>query len=129
MARPMQSTFLVMIGGAIGAAARYHSGIAVTALTGERWPWGTLVVNVIGALLMGILAGFAIARGLAEPWRLFFGVGILGGFTTFSAFSLEVWRMIERDALWSALGYTAASVVVTVLCIGIGVAATRAVLT
>lgn len=129
MARPMQSTFLVMIGGAIGAAARYHSGIAVTALAGERWPWGTLVVNVIGALLMGILAGFAIARGLAEPWRLFFGVGILGGFTTFSAFSLEVWRMIERDALWSALGYAAASVVVTILCVGIGVAATRAVLT
>jgi fluoride exporter len=128
MARRMQSTFLVMAGGAMGAAARYHSGIAVAGLAGDRWPWATLTVNVLGALLIGMLAGWAMARDLAEPWRLFLGVGLLGGFTTFSAFSLETWRMIEHGAWVHAASYAAASVTITILCVGLGVAITRAVL-
>jgi fluoride exporter len=128
MARPMQTTFLVMAGGAIGAAARYHSGLAVAAVAGERWPWATFAVNIVGAFLIGLLAGWAMARSLPEAWRLFVGVGILGGFTTFSAFSFELWRMTEQGAWLSAVGYATASVLTTFFCVAGGVAAIRAVL-
>lgn len=117
-----------MAGGALGAAARYHGGVAVAALAGERWPWATFAVNAVGALLIGLIAGWAMMRGLAEPWRLFLMVGILGGFTTFSAFSLEMWRMIEGGAWLGAMGYAMASVVVTLAAVGIGIAMMRGML-
>ena len=124
----MQSTFLVMAGGAIGAAARYHGGIAVTAIAGAHWPWATFAVNVVGALLIGLVAGWAMTRGVSEPWRLFVMVGILGGFTTFSAFSLELWRMVEAGAVLSALGYALASVLVTLGAVAAGMALSRGAL-
>jgi fluoride exporter len=117
----MQATFFVMTGGAIGAALRYHCGLLAASLVGDRWPWGTFAVNAVGALAMGLLAGWAMTRGLAEPWRLFLGVGLLGGFTTFSAFSFETWRMLEQSAWGSALLYALASVVITVLMVAVGV--------
>lgn len=128
MARGMQSTLLVMAGGALGAAARFHAGAVLTATIGSRWPWGTLAVNAAGGLLIGLLAGWATVRGIAEPWRLLLGVGILGGFTTFSAFSLETWQMIERDAWLDAAGYVAASVCISVLLAGVGIALSRMML-
>ncbi len=127
MARPMQSTFLVMAGGAIGAAARYHSAIGVARLAGDRWPFATLSVNLVGALVMGVLAGWALSRGLSENLRLFFAVGMLGGFTTFSAFSMESWQLFEAGRAAAAFGYVAASVVGTIVMVGLGISLVRAV--
>jgi fluoride exporter len=107
----MQNLLLVMAGGAIGAGARYGVGRAALALAGPALPWGTLAVNLAGGLLMGLLAGWFAARGEGgEDLRLLLGVGVLGGFTTFSAFSLELADMAGRGAVALAFGYALVSV-------------------
>lgn len=116
-----------MIGGAIGAGLRYQVGQALASDFVSRWPMATLTVNLLGALAMGLIAGWAATRGVAEEWRLLVGVGVLGGFTTFSAFSLEMWQMLERGALFSALGYAILSVVGTVAMLAIGIMISRAI--
>jgi CrcB protein len=104
-------TLLVMLGGAVGAALRYHLGGLTLRAFGPAFPWGTLIANVSGGLLMGLLAGTLARVGSAnEPWRLLLGVGLLGGYTTFSAFSLETFGMIERGQYTVAAAYVAASV-------------------
>ncbi|WP_300537567.1 fluoride efflux transporter CrcB [Sphingosinicella sp.] len=112
--------FLVGAGGAVGAMLRHGVGLASLRLMGPSFPWGTLIVNVVGGLLMGLLVGLLAARGGSEPLRLLLGVGVLGGFTTFSAFSLDVVAMMERDAALTAIGYVTASVVVSVAALFIG---------
>ncbi|MFT3966586.1 MAG: fluoride efflux transporter CrcB [Sphingobium sp.] len=126
----MLQTLLVMTGGAIGSALRYHAGRIGLALLGPAWPWGTLFVNVSGGFVMGLFAGWLALRGAGggEFLRIFFAVGILGGFTTFSAFSLETMLMIERGELASALGYVLLSVVASVGALGLGLGLSRAVL-
>jgi fluoride exporter len=119
MGRAMNNLLLVMAGGAGGAGARYLVGQATFARFGSAFPWGTLAVNLVGGLLMGFLAGL-LARSGNEPARLLLGVGVLGGFTTFSAFSLETWQMVESGAFGSALGYALASVIGSVLMLGAG---------
>ena len=85
----MSNFLLVALGGGLGAAGRYGVSLALPAKPGE-WPWATFSINVAGSLLIGLLAGWLSTRGEAgEPWRLFLGVGVLGGFTTFSAYSLD----------------------------------------
>jgi CrcB protein len=117
----MPSLFLVMLGGAIGAGFRYHLGRIALQNLGPGFPWGTLTVNLVGGLLMGVLAGnLARIPDGGEPLRLLLGVGVLGGFTTFSAFSLEMWQMIERGQLALALGYVLASVIGSVLMLFAG---------
>ncbi len=121
----MISLSLVMLGGALGAAARYLVGQAMTGWLGPNYPWGTLAVNLIGGLAMGVLVGM-LARGIAgEQSRLFLAVGVLGGFTTFSAFSLELVTMLERGAMLTAFGYALASVLGAVLALFAGLAMTR----
>ena len=116
----------VMIGGALGSGARYLTGRAALSLFGPNFPYGTLAVNLIGGLLMGMLAGtLARAGGNGEPWRLFAGIGVLGGFTTFSSFSLDVVTMIERGAPGSALSYALLSVIGSVLALFAGLMITR----
>jgi len=123
----MNATLLVMAGGAVGAAGRYHLGRLVFHLSGPGFPYGTLVANIVGGLLMGILAGIlARSNVVGEPWRLLLGVGLLGGFTTFSAFSLEVLNMIERGNWGIALGYALISVMGSVLALFAGLLAVRA---
>lgn len=125
----MLQTILVMVGGAIGSALRYHAGKLGFALFGSGWPWGTLFVNVAGGLVMGLFAGWLALRGSGgEPVRLFVAVGVLGGFTTFSSFSLETLMMIERGALASALAYILVSVIAAVGALALGLGMARAMM-
>ncbi|MEP2989866.1 MAG: fluoride efflux transporter CrcB [Parasphingorhabdus sp.] len=123
----MNATLLVMAGGALGAAGRYQLGRAIFHFGGTGFPYGTLAANLIGGFLMGVLAG-GLARSdfLDEPWRLFLGVGLLGGFTTFSTFSLEVMNMIERGEWTTAAGYALVSVIGSVLALFAGLLTMRA---
>lgn len=98
-----------MIGGGIGSGLRYLFGRWALALFGPAYPWSTLGVNIIGSLAMGLLAGVLARTGGSEQLRLFIGVGALGGFTTFSSFSLELYEMLLRGALVTALGYAVIS--------------------
>ncbi|MET0364534.1 MAG: fluoride efflux transporter CrcB [Sphingobium sp.] len=124
----MLHTFLVMVGGAIGAALRYHAGKICLALFGPGWPWGTLFVNVAGGFVMGLLAGWLALRGAGgEPVRLFVAVGILGGFTTFSSFSLETMVMLERGEILSAMTYILVSVAASIGALALGLGASRAI--
>ena len=107
----MNALLAVMAGGAIGAGGRYGVGLALSALAANPFPWATLAVNLIGGLAMGLLAGLLARGGDTELLRLFFGVGVLGGFTTFSAFGLEVVTLIARGQALLALSYVAASVI------------------
>ena len=123
----MPATILVMIGGAVGAALRYQLGRVTLATLGPGFPWGTLIANLAGGLLMGVLAS-ALARmsGSGESARLLLGVGVLGGFTTFSAFSLETVLMIERGQFGVAALYALVSVVGAVAALFLGLFAARA---
>lgn len=114
----------IMAGGAIGAALRYLTSLALPLKNG--WPLSTLCVNLIGGFAMGLLAA-SFAKGHAgETMRLFIGVGVLGGFTTFSAFSLESFRMIEQGQWGIALGYALASVIGSIAALAAGFALVRA---
>lgn len=124
----MPNLFLVMLGGAIGSAARYGVGRAGVALLGPVFPWGTLAVNIIGGFLMGLLGAGLLRFGEeAEQARLLLGVGVLGGFTTFSSFSLETFAMIERGDLLVALGYVLISVIGAIGAVAIGMTLARTV--
>ncbi|HWI86858.1 MAG TPA: fluoride efflux transporter CrcB [Sphingomonas sp.] len=124
----MPPLFLVMLGGAIGAGFRYHVGRTALRNLGPGFPWGTWIVNLLGGLLMGVLAGvlvrqFSPAEG--EPLRLFLGVGVLGGFTTFSAFSLEAANMLLRGQVMLAAAYAVSSVAGSIAMLFIGLMLTR----
>lgn len=122
----------VAVGGAFGAALRYQLGRAMTGWLGPAamtaFPWATLAVNAIGSLLMGFLAGWLALRGGAagEQLRLLLGVGLLGGFTTFSAFSLELVLLIERGQLALAALHALLSVALGVCGLFAGLALMRA---
>jgi CrcB protein len=126
----MDKLFLVAAGGAAGAVLRYLAGGQTLRLFGPGSPYGTFLVNVLGGLAMGALVTFLALRGGAdqERWRLLLGVGALGGFTTFSAFSLEMALMIERREWPQAFAYSTLSVVVSVAALFAGMLLVRRVL-
>lgn len=121
----MTRFLIVAAGGALGAMARYGLGRLLPPAAG--WPWPTLAANVVGGLLMGVLTGWLAFRGGAqgETIRLFAAVGVLGGFTTFSAFSLETVLMIERRQFAMASGYVAISVAASVIALFLGLMLAR----
>jgi fluoride exporter len=128
---PLFATLSVAAGGAAGSALRYQLGRVVTNLagSGNTFPWGTLSINILGSLAMGALLGW-LARGSmnpqsAEPLRLLIGVGLLGGFTTFSAFSSELVTMLHRGQAMLALGYAAASLIAGMAAVIIGLVAAQ----
>jgi len=106
---------IVFLGGGLGAALRHGVNLAALRLFGPNFPFGALTVNVTGSIAMGLIAGYFAFKGDAsQHWRLFLTTGILGGYTTFSAFSLEVALLWERHAVWPAVGYVLASVLLSV---------------
>jgi CrcB protein len=107
----MGGYLIVALGAAIGGALRHGVNVGSARLLGIDFPFGTLIVNVAGSLAMGVLAGYFAFRGDAlQSWRLFLTTGILGGFTTFSAFSLDVAMLYERGEVVLSLAYVAGSV-------------------
>jgi CrcB protein len=131
MPRAMPPVLLIALGGAAGAVSRHYVGRAAMRWLGPDYPWGTLAVNIAGGLAMGLLIGWLAAgdRTDAQAVRPFAAVGFLGGFTTFSAFSLEMVQMIERKAWSQALGYAGASMVLSVLAVFAGLWLMRRMMT
>jgi len=115
----------VAIGGAIGASARYLVNLAAVRVMGREFPWGTLGVNVLGSFLMGVLIATLARRG-GNDLLPFLAVGVLGGFTTFSSFSLDAVTLWERGQGALALGYVLASVGLSILGLFAGLALARA---
>src|SRR4051794_40751593 len=114
---------IVFIGAGIGGALRHAVNIWATKLFGYNFLFGTFIVNVAGSFLMGLLAGFfAYRAGVPQHLRLFLTTGILGGFTTFSTFSLDAALLIERHSLGLAAGYLAGSVAASVGALFLGLA-------
>jgi CrcB protein len=112
----MSPGLAVALGGALGAWLRYQTGQAFGAAIGpvaaSAFPWATLTVNVLGSAAMGLLVGLLARHGTGgEPWRLLLGVGVLGGFTTFSSFALEFAVFVERGAIGLAAAYVALSLI------------------
>jgi len=126
----LASSGLVALGGGAGAWLRYLTGVAWTRAIGpvaaSAFPWATLTVNALGSMAMGLLTGWLARHGShGEGSRLLLGVGVLGGFTTFSAFSLEIALMIERGALAQAALYVAVSLAAGVAGLFAGLAMMR----
>lgn len=125
----MRLFLLAAGGGAIGAGARYLVNVMCAACLGAAFPWSTFIVNVVGSFLMGVVvaASAGLASGSAE-WRTFLATGILGGFTTFSAFSYDAWSLIERQQAALAFAYIASSVILSIGGLLAGLSLTRAML-
>lgn len=127
---PFMASVHVALGGAIGSVLRYQTGRAMTQWLGPQmvttFPWATLAVNAVGSLLMGLLAGWLARHGEGgDQFRLLLGVGLLGGFTTFSAFSLELVLMMERGQYVFAALYLILSVALGVTGLIFGLAVMR----
>ena len=118
----MRAYLLVFVGGGIGAALRHGVNVTLARWLGMHFPFHTLFENVSGSIVMGLLAGyFAFYGGVPQHWRLFLTTGILGGYTTFSAFSLDTVLLIERDQYGLALIYVAASVLAAIGGVALGI--------
>jgi len=131
---PLQLQFLLLVflGGGLGSTLRYGVNLATVAWFGAHFPFGTLTVNVVGSAVMGAFAGWLLAREPgtgSDALRLFFMTGILGGFTTFSAFSLDVVVLWQRGAVASAVGYVLVSVALSLLALVITMTAMKAAMT
>ena len=117
---------IVFLGGGIGAALRHGVNIASTRLLGAAFPYATLFENVTGSLVMGLLAGYFAFKGdVSQTWRLFLTTGILGGYTTFSAFSLDTALLYERGELGLAALYVGLSVALSIGGLFAGLALVR----
>jgi CrcB protein len=124
----MTQALLVACGGAIGSVIRYYVGQWALRIMGPGFPWGTLTVNVVGCFVIGVFAEMIARRFGASPdLRLLLITGFLGGFTTFSAFSLDAISLFERGAVASGAAYMVASVGLSMVAVFAGLAIARAV--
>lgn len=125
----MMAFVYVFLGAGIGGALRHGVNILCARAFGLQFPWGTITVNVLGSLLIGLIAGWLAFRsgGGGQSVRLFVVTGILGGFTTFSAFSLDVALLWERGAMGPALAYVLASVGLSIAAVFAGLALVRSI--
>lgn len=114
--------FWVGLGGAIGAILRYGVGLAALRLGWANFPWGTLAVNISGSLLIGLITGYllSLSNELQETMRLFVIIGVLGGFTTFSAFALDSIILLQKGEYLPAAAYIGGSVLFSILATALG---------
>lgn len=123
----MANVLIVALGGAVGASLRHAVNLASLRLFGPGFPWGTLTVNVVGCLIMGIFVEVMVRRlGVSQEVRLLVATGILGGFTTFSAFALDVAVLWERQAFLTAVAYVFASVALSIAAVFAGLILAKA---
>lgn len=126
----MKTLLFVALGGALGASCRYGAGMAAAHFGSGQFPWGTFAVNIAGSIILGILAAILTFSWSPSPeMRAFLVVGVLGGFTTFSAFSFEVVLLIERGRLELAAIYLLGTIALSVGGLLAGLRLTRMVLT
>jgi fluoride exporter len=117
---------LVFVGGGLGASLRHAVNVLCARCLGTAFPWGTFIINITGSTVMGLIAGYLAFKGEAsQAWRLFLMTGILGGYTTFSAFSLDAMLLYERSEFALALFYVLGSVVFSILGLFAGLALVR----
>ena len=123
----LQLILAVAIGGAIGSVARYLVGVGSGKLFGFAFPWGTLIINIAGSFLIGVFAeSFALKWNLPQAAQVFLTVGICGGFTTFSTFSLDAYVLMQRGEWWPAAAYMTGSVVLSIGALFAGLHLVRA---
>jgi CrcB protein len=122
----MMGYLLVFFGGGLGATLRHAINVACARGFGTSFPYGTFIINITGSTVMGLIAGYLAFKGEAsQPWRLFLMTGILGGYTTFSAFSLDTALLYERSEIGLALFYVLGSVVFSIFGLFAGLALIR----
>jgi CrcB protein len=117
---------LVFIGGGLGSTLRHIVNVVCPRLLGTAFPYHTFIINITGSTIMGLIAGYLALRGEAsQPWRLFLMTGILGGYTTFSAFSLDTAVLYERGEVGLAVLYVVGSVVLSIVGLFAGLLVVR----
>ncbi len=121
----MKLLLVVGLGSFIGGVLRYLLSVVIQAKTMSIFPWGTLLVNIAGCFCIGLLFGIANKAGLSTEWKLFLATGVLGGFTTFSAFSLETIQLFRHEHYLPAITYITASIVLGLLTTLTGLAAVK----
>lgn len=120
------SYLIVFVGGGLGATLRHFINVLCARCMAPGFPWGTFIINITGSTVMGLIAGYLAFKGEAsQPWRLFLMTGILGGYTTFSAYSLDAALLYERGELWLAALYVTGSVVLSIAGLFAGLALIR----
>ncbi len=125
----MKLVLAIALGGAIGAVGRHYVSVAMVLLVGYGFPWGTLVVNIVGSFLMGaLIETMTLVWSPSVEIRALLTVGLLGAFTTFSTFSLDVATLYERDATLQLAAYVVVSVAVSILALFAGLRLMRLVL-
>jgi CrcB protein len=125
----MQASLLIFVGAGLGGVLRHLMNAGIAAFAGTAFPYGILAVNIVGSTAMGLVAGWFAFRGEGlGDLRLFLATGVLGGFTTFSAFSLDAALLIERGETGLAAAYVAASVALSILGLFAGLWMMRAAL-
>jgi CrcB protein len=123
----MGTILAIALGGAIGALARYFLSSQITHVAGSGFPWGILTVNILGCFVMGVIAELgALSWNLSPEMRAFLTTGLLGGFTTFSAFSLDTVVLIERGDFFGGMAYVAASIAGSIGALFAGLAIVKA---
>lgn len=122
----MLNYVLVFLGGGLGSSLRHTMNVVCAKCIGTSFPYGTFIINITGSIVMGLIAGYLAFKGEAtQPWRLFLMTGVLGGYTTFSAFSLDTALLYERGEIGLALLYVLGSVVLSILGLFAGLALIR----
>ena len=117
---------LVFVGGGLGSTLRHIVNVVCRRFLGTAFPYHTFIINITGSIIMGLIAGYLAFKGDAsQPWRLFLMTGVLGGYTTFSAFSLDAALLYERGEIGLALFYVLGSVVFSILGLFAGLALVR----